>query len=64
MSVINTVQHRVEIIDNKLCTEKSDKLHHGYGTLNAQICAEQNGGTLTFKCSDTFFEAELIISNA
>ncbi len=64
VSVINTVQHRVEIIDNKLCTEKSDKLHHGYGTVNAQICAEQNGGTLTFKCSDTFFEAELIIPNA
>lgn len=64
VSVINTVQHRVEIIDNKLCTEKSDKLNHGYGTVNAQICAEQNGGTLTFKCSDTFFEAELIIPNA
>ena len=64
ISVINTVQHKVEISDNSLITEKSNKLHHGYGTVNAKSCAERNNGSLMFMCSDTVFEAELIIPNA
>ena len=64
ISVLNTVQHKVEISDNSLITEKRDKLHHGYGTVNAKNCAEQNNGSLVFNCTDNIFEAELIIPNA
>lgn len=59
----NTVLHKVEIENNVLKTEKHDKEQHGFGSGNAVICAEKNGGALTYKCSDTHFEAELILPN-
>lgn len=59
----NTVLHKVEIENNVLKTEKHDKKQHGFGSGNAVICAENNGGALTYKCSDTHFEAELILPN-
>lgn len=59
----NTVLHKVEIENNVLKTEKHDKEQHGFGSGNAVRCAEKNGGALTYKCSDTHFEAELILPN-
>lgn len=59
----NTVSCKIEIFDNILQTEKRDKERHGFGSGNAVMCAEKNGGTLTYKCSDTYFEAELIHPN-
>lgn len=61
LSIKNTVSHKIEIENNMLKTEKEDKERHGYGSGNAVLCAEKNGGTLTYKCSDTHFEAELIL---
>ncbi len=63
VSIINTIPHRVEVIDNKLKTSKDDVASHGYGTANARMCAETNGGSLIYKCSDEFFEVELILPN-
>lgn len=60
-SIQNTVPHKVEIIDNTLKTEKSNTRQHGYGSGNAVICAERNGGSLLYRCSDTHFVAELIL---
>ena len=54
---------KVEINDNRLTTEKEDKQKHGYGTVNATNCVEQNGGSLSFSCTDTHFTAELILPN-
>ena len=62
-AIKNTISCKVNIIDNILQTNKQDKDMHGFGSGNAVICAERNGGTLTYKCSDTHFEAELIIPN-
>lgn len=62
-SIVNTVSHKVEINDNRLTTEKQNKQKHGYGTVNAVTCAEQNGGSLSFSCTDTHFTAELILPN-
>lgn len=59
----NTVLHKVEIENNVLKTEKQDKEQHGFGSRNAVMCAEKNGGALNYKCSDTHFEAELILPN-
>lgn len=59
----NTVLRKVEIENNVLKTEKCDKEQHGFGSGNAVMCAEKNGGALTYTCSDTHFEAELIIPN-
>lgn len=59
----NTVLHKVDIENNVLKTEKQDKEQHGFGSGNAVLCAEKCGGALTYKCSDTHFEAELIIPN-
>lgn len=62
-TVKNSVSHKVDIVDNTLKTEKQDKNRHGFGSGNAVRCAEKNGGELTYKCSDTYFEAELILPN-
>lgn len=64
VTVKNSVDHKVEIADNVLTTDKQDKTIHGFGTKNSVICAEKNGGTLSYKCSDTYFEAELILPDA
>lgn len=64
VTVKNSVDHKVEIVDNVLSTDKKDKTIHGFGTKNSVICAEKNGGTLTYKCSDTYFEAELILPDS
>lgn len=60
-TITNTVSHKVEITNNILKTEKLDKKRHGFGSGNAVLCAEKNGGALTYKCSDTHFVAELIL---
>lgn len=59
----NTIPHKIEIVDNILITEKDDTRHHGFGSGNAANCVERNGGELIYKCSDTHFEAELILPN-
>lgn len=62
-TIKNTVSHKIEIENNILKTEKQDTKHHGFGSGNAVMCAEKNGGMLTYKCLDTCFEAELILPN-
>ncbi len=62
-TIKNTISHKIEIENNILTTEKQDTKHHGFGSGNAVMCAEKNDGALTFKCSDTHFEAELILPN-
>lgn len=62
--IINTVLHKVEIINNEMITQKSDKINHGYGTLNAKKCAEINGCSIYFYCTDYYFTTEFIMLNA
>lgn len=62
-TIKNTISHKIEIVNNILTTEKYDTRHHGFGSGNAAICAEKNGGELIYKCSDACFEAELILPN-
>ena len=62
-TIKNTISHKIEIVNNILTTEKHDTRYHGFGSGNAVICAENNGGVLIYKCSDTHFEAELILPN-
>lgn len=62
-TIKNSISHKIEIVNNILTTEKQDAKHHGFGSENAVMCAEKNGGELMYKCSDTYFEAELIIPN-
>lgn len=62
-TIKNSISHKIEIVNNILTTEKQDTKHHGFGSGNAVMCAEKNGGELMYKCSDTYFEAELIIPN-
>ncbi len=62
-TIKNTVLCKVEIENNVLITNKQDNERHGFGSGNAVMCAEKNGGVLTYKCSDTHFEAELILPN-
>lgn len=57
----NSVNHKVEIVNNMLQTDKADKENHGFGTANARECAERNEGTLTFRCTDDMFVAELML---
>lgn len=62
-TIKNTISRKIEIMNNILTTEKKDTNHHGFGSGNAAMCAEKNGGVLTYKCSDTCFEADLILPN-
>lgn len=62
-SIKNSISHKIEIVNNILTTEKNDISHHGFGSGNAVKCAEKNGGELIFKCTDTYFEAELVLPN-
>lgn len=57
----NSVSHKVEIVNNKLQTDKEDKTNHGFGTANVKECAERNEGTITFQCTDKIFTAELML---
>lgn len=63
VSIVNTIPYQVEVVDNKLKTSKNDVASHGYGTVNARMCAEANSGSLIYKCSEDFFESELILPN-
>lgn len=58
--VMNTVDHKVNVINNTLVTEKNDKLNHGHGTYNARMCTEKNNGEITYSCDEKFFSAELV----
>lgn len=62
-TIKNTISHKIEIVNNILTTEKYDTRYHGFGSGNAVKCAEKNGGELIYKCSETYFEAELILPN-
>lgn len=58
--VTNTVDHKVNVVNNMLVTEKNDKLNHGHGTYNARMCTEKNNGEITYSCDEKFFSAELV----
>ena len=62
-TIKNTISHKIEIVNNILTTEKYDTRYHGFGSGNAVKCADKNGGELIYKCSETYFEAELILPN-
>ncbi len=62
-TIKNTISYKVEIVNNILTTEKHDTKYHGFGSGNAVMCAERYGGELIYKCSDNYFEAELILPN-
>lgn len=58
--VMNTVDHKVNVVNNMLVTEKNDKLNHGHGTYNARMCTEKNNGEISYSCDEKFFSAELV----
>lgn len=58
--VTNTVDRKVNVVNNMLVTEKNDKLNHGHGTYNARMCTEKNNGEITYACDEKFFSAELV----
>lgn len=58
--VTNTVDRKVNVVNNMLVTEKNDKLNHGHGTYNARMCTEKNNGEITYACNEKFFSAELV----
>ncbi len=58
--VTNTVDRKVNILNNTLVTEKNDKINHGHGTYNARMCTEKNNGEITYACDEKFFSAELV----
>lgn len=58
--VTNTVDHKVNVVNNMLVTEKNDKLNHGHGTYNARMCTEKNNGEITYSCDEKLFSAELV----
>ncbi|MCH5348995.1 MAG: GHKL domain-containing protein [Oscillospiraceae bacterium] len=59
--VKNAIDHKVNITNNELITEKTDKANHGHGTYNARNCAEKNNGEITYSCDEKYFSAELVL---
>ncbi len=44
-------------------TEKPDKQNHGFGTKNALLAAESNGGSIVYSCDEEYFSAEILLIN-
>lgn len=60
-TIENTILNPVIVRNNRIMTEKPDKRNHGYGTVNAVKCVEQNGGELRFTCEEELFKAEIVL---
>lgn len=61
MSVKNTVQGKVDIVDGKLMTTKTNKREHGFGSRTVEEIIDKYRGQVTYKCNDGVFEAEIIV---
>ena len=59
-TIKNIVAHKMEIINNKICTEKEDKINHGHGIDNVASCTKRNSGSITLSCTEEFFYADLM----
>lgn len=59
----NSVPCKINISGNILMTEKSDKQNHGFGTKNALLAAENNGGSIVYSCDEEYFTAEILLIN-
>lgn len=61
LSVINPVNSRVEVKNNKIRTTKKDSKNHGIGLKNVQRTAEKYGGAMLLDCTDTEFTADVTV---
>lgn len=55
LEISNPVRQKVVIRDGHVRTSKSDKQNHGFGIHNIRKAAEQCGGSVNLRCSDTEF---------
>ncbi len=63
IKINNSVNVKKEIHNGKLNTDKSDKIIHGFGSVNVHECIENLDGVVDYQCDDDFFRVRIIIPN-
>ncbi|MBQ8798584.1 MAG: sensor histidine kinase [Lachnospiraceae bacterium] len=61
LSVENSVVNEIKVENNRLYTTKTDKKSHGIGSENVARAVEKYGGTVTYRCENACFTAEICI---
>lgn len=61
VSIRNPVKDPVQIRNNRIVTNKSDKSRHGIGLLNVDSVVRKNHGTYVLKCEDGWFSFSAVI---
>ncbi len=56
MTVINPVEKKIEIKNNRIKTSKTDSANHGIGLTNIEKTAKKYDGYMKLSCSDNEFE--------
>lgn len=60
-TIQNSVAGKVNVKNNMLETDKTDRKNHGFGTVNARECAEKYNGEITYSCDEHIFAAEIVV---
>ena len=61
ISMENSVTEKIEIVNNKLYTSKTDKRYHGLGTENIRQTVEKYNGKVEFSCDENKFLVEIFM---
>lgn len=61
LTLQNSTDKNIEIVDNKLITSKSNKELHGIGSINIRNCIKQYGGSVEYNCENYIFTCQIII---
>lgn len=63
IQIKNSVNEKVNMIDNKLITSKLDKSNHGFGSLNVKEAVNKYGGNIKYISTENTFSVEIIIND-
>lgn len=63
IQISNPVSEKVNIINNRLITTKSNKEQHGFGSMNVEHSVKKYKGDLTYNSDDNNFMVSLVFQN-
>lgn len=63
IEIRNSIDKRVNIINNRLVTSKIDKSKHGFGSLNVENVVNKYGGNIEYISTDNSFLVEILLED-
>lgn len=63
LTVENNMASRVDEINGKIITKKSDKKNHGLGLMNIMESVNKNGGAFEYNYTDETFSIDIVLPN-